>query len=76
MAEVVIPNSVVEIGESLFEGDVELKKVTLPGNFKKIITSRDDDSLFYYQCFRGCDSLKEIAISEGAKEIGDSAFDD
>ena len=61
-----IPETVTVIGKGAFEDCVELEKVNLPGNIKKI------DSY----TFNGCKKLKEITIPAGVSYIGEEAFAD
>lgn len=70
-SEVVIPDTVTEIGESAFqaaeegESGVDLKKITIPASVTKIGTS----------AFESC-ALTEVIFAEGSQlqEIGSNAF--
>lgn len=62
--EIILPDTIEEIGEGCFYGCLFLKKVILPKKIK-IIPS----SLFY-----NCASLEEVHLHEGIVEIGESAF--
>ena len=62
--EVIIPDTVKEIGDNTFLYRNNLKKVILPKGLKKISMAM----------FAFCDSLQEIDIPEGVVEICDSAF--
>lgn len=62
--EIILPDTIEEIGEACFYGCLFLKKVILPKKIK-IIPS----SLFY-----SCASLEEVHLHEGIVEIGESAF--
>lgn len=64
--DVVIPNSVVEIGSSAFDYCNNLTSVVIPSSVKTI-----GGSAFY-----DCTGLKTVKISEGVKEISRSAFRD
>lgn len=64
ITSVVIPGSVVSIGESAFENCVSLEKVSIQG----------DVCLGDY-CFAGCAALKTITILGNALEISTTAFD-
>ena len=65
-AEVEIPAEVTEIGEGVFQNSVNLERIIIPKETKKI------GSLAFF----GCDNLKEIVIQDGADhiEIGRDAF--
>ena len=62
--EIVIPNGVEEIGDSVFDACRSLQFVTIPGSVKKI-----GENAFY-----NCYSLQSIIVSNGVKEIGNFAF--
>ncbi len=62
--EVVIPDTVTEIGNSAFTINTEITKVTIPSSVTKI-----NDSAFY-----GCDKLTEITIPASVTWIGEGAF--
>ena len=57
---------VTEIGESAFEGQTALTKITLPDSILKIGNS----------AFAGCTSLKEINIPKNVQELGWFLFED
>lgn len=63
LAEVVIKDSVTEIGKDVFQGCVGLTKVTIPDSVKKIGT----------WSFYMCKGLKNVDIPANT-EIGDSSF--
>ena len=63
LAEVVIKDSVTEIGKDAFQGCVGLAKVTIPDSVKKIGT----------WSFYMCNGLKNVDIPANM-EIGDSSF--
>ena len=62
---VVIPESVVSFGTSLFYNCTNLKHVVLPEGITQI----------YDSMFRGCESLQSIDIPTGVTRFGDFAFD-
>lgn len=64
--EIVIDDSVVDIGSEAFSSCKNLKKVTLPKNLKRI--GRD--------AFSNCTSLEEIVIPDTVETISDRAFAD
>ena len=83
-----IGKGVTSIGNSAFEGFLELKSVTIPDTVKSI-----GDRAFYYcgltkvsipgstatigaSAFAGCSGLKTLTLGEGVKEIGKEAFHD
>ena len=57
---------VTEIGESAFEGQTALTKITLPDSILKIGNS----------AFAGCTSLKEINIPKNVQDLGWFLFED
>lgn len=63
LEEIVIPDTVVEIGGGAFEGCKRLKKVVLPSNLKEIPL----------KCFENT-ALTEIILPEGLETIGGGAF--
>lgn len=65
VTEVVIPNSVTELGCEAFLGCAELKNVTLPLGLTEIPR----------ECFLGT-GLVNIAVPEGVKRVGRAAFED
>ena len=62
---VVIPESVVSFGTSLFYNCINLKHVVLPEGITQI----------YDSMFRGCEALQSIDIPKGVTRFGDFAFD-
>lgn len=62
--EIIIPESVIEIGKYAFHGCYELKTITMPEG----VTSIGDSA------FSLCKSLASIAIPEGVTSIGDRTF--
>ena len=84
---VVIPDSVVKVGEKAFEGCAGIQSVTFPPNVREIGTyafldcqSLSDiklsNTLVEIGCwsFYGCRSLKQVNLPESVKTIGDCAF--
>ena len=65
VTDVVIPNSVIELGCEAFLGCNELKNITLSLNINEIPR----------ECFLGT-SLVNIAIPEGVRKVGYAAFQD
>ncbi|MBE6206922.1 MAG: leucine-rich repeat domain-containing protein [Rikenellaceae bacterium] len=66
ITELVIPNSVTEIGTSAFRDCTSLTSITIPDS----VTSIGDSA------FNGCTSLTCITIPDSVTEIGTSAFRD
>ena len=62
--ELILPDTIEEIGEGCFYGNLLLKKIILPKKIKKIPALS----------FNSCMSLTEINLPEGIVEIGNSAF--
>lgn len=60
-----VPNGVIRIGESAFEGASYLKKITLPATVSSIGG----------YAFTGCYSLERMVIPDGVEEIPEEAFD-
>ena len=64
VTEIVIPNTITEIGNYQFYGFENLTSITIPEGVTSI-----GDSAFYF-----CDSLTSITIPEGVTSIGNYAF--
>lgn len=64
LEEIVIPDTVSEIGDDSFEGCTSLKRIILPKTLKTISRGM----------FDGCTSLETIVIPESVLELGDFAF--
>ena len=64
LTDLVIPNSVTNIGENAFYDCRLLTSVTIPDSISKISAS----------AFYGCSSLKNITLPESVNEIGFAAF--
>ena len=62
--EVIIPDSITQIGKSAFRSSELLKKITIGKGVKEI----------GFETFRLCSNLKTVVFSEGLEEIGDYAF--
>ncbi len=65
LEEVILPNSIVELGGGTFALSEGLRHASLPASMKDII----------WDIFRDCTSLQKVDIPEGVKSIGNSAFD-
>lgn len=64
--DLVIPNSITEIGSHTFEGFSELASITIPNSVTDIGCS----------AFRECKGLKSVTIPNSVRSIGLSAFQD
>lgn len=64
ITEIILPDSVVSIGENAFLGYKTLEQIVLPDSLEII-----GDEAFW-----GCESLKEISIPESIEFIGEAAF--
>ena len=62
--EVIIPDSITQIGKSAFKFSELLKKITIGKGVKEI----------GFETFSSCSNLKTVVFSEGLEEIGDYAF--
>ena len=62
--EVIIPDSITQIGKSAFQSSELLKKITIGKGVKEI----------GFGTFSSCSNLKTVVFSEGLEEIGDHAF--
>ena len=65
ITDLVIPNSVTNIGENAFNGCSGLTSVTIPNSVTSI----------GYQAFKGCSSLTSVEIPNSVTSIGSLAFD-
>ncbi len=87
--KLIIPSSVVSIGEYAFEGCRSIKTLIIPDNVKNIgqhafyscdnlksVSIPKSIISFDYYSFYECSNLTTVTIQEGAKIIGDSAFED
>ncbi len=63
--EIILPDSIKEIGEDCFASMVNLKSITLPSNLEKI-----EEDIFFI-----CENLKEISIPAKVKEGVTYLFD-
>jgi hypothetical protein len=61
---VIVPDTVDTIGETAFEENTNIKKVTLPSSVKKIDA----------YAFWGCDNLETVILGSGLTAIDDYAF--
>lgn len=66
LTEVIIPNGVTKIGNSLFELCTELTHIEIPNTVESI----------GIMAFKSCKSLTEIELPESIKTINDYAFSD
>ena len=64
LREVVLPNTLTEIGQSAFLHCRKLKSIRLPNNIRTI-----KNSAFY-----GCEALEELTIPDGVREIKEGTF--
>ena len=64
LREVVLPNTLTEIGDCAFSGCVKLKSIRLPDNVRIIGRS----------AFEGCVELEELKIPDGVREIKTGTF--
>ena len=64
ITSIVIPKSVISIGESSFQACNKLEKITIPDNI---------ESIGQY-AFTGCTSIISVEIPEGVIDIGEFAF--
>ena len=62
--KVILPNTIIEIGSSAFEGCSELSAIEIPNSVNKI----------GYAAFRNCKALKSITIPSNVETIGGEAF--
>ena len=65
IAEITLPDSVVKMGDYMFDGCHSLKNVTLPGNIPRLGVA----------FFRDCDSLESIRIPVSVKLIDAVCFE-
>jgi len=62
--EIIIPENIKTIGESVFKGMKEIERIVLPEGLISIKAN----------AFKGCKKLKNINFPSGLEEIGDYAF--
>ncbi|MCH5163810.1 MAG: leucine-rich repeat domain-containing protein [Clostridiales bacterium] len=87
LENVTIPDTIVEIGDQVFENCSELKNVTFMGEITKIglrtfkecislkdITIPDSVTAIGDNAFVGCESLKSIVIPNSVKKVGNALF--
>ncbi len=64
LASVVLPEALLRIEDTAFEGCSKLASITFPSSLKYIGSN----------AFHGCSWLKQIVLNEGLLELGDEAF--
>lgn len=89
LQKIYLPSSIVEIGESAFEGCYDLQTVVIPSesvlsiinkkafkSCKSLKNLRLPDTVKYIggEGFSGCESLEEIYLGKSLREIGYSCF--
>ena len=70
LIEVIIPNTVITIGEDAFLDCGKLKRLIIPKSVKSIVCYRSEYIWYirdyrYYGCFYGCNNIEEIIVEEG-----------
>lgn len=66
--EIIVPDSVVELGEDVFFGCVGLKRVVLSDNIRKIPGGYGSGT------FMDCAALQEVVLPQSLRRIGSNAF--
>ena len=64
LAEATLPDSIVTMDGSVFDGDKNLRTVNLPANLKELGT----------ETFSGCTSLKEVTLPEQLASLPSGTF--
>lgn len=64
LKEVILPNSLEQLGEAAFCKCIDLKRVVIPRGIRRIPKS----------AFIGCINLDDVKLSESVEEIDDAAF--
>ena len=85
--KVILPNTIIEIDSSAFEGCSELSAIEIPNSVNKIgyaafrnckalksITIPSNVETISGEAFNGCSALTSITIANGVRNIGDSVF--
>lgn len=62
---IVIPSTVVSIGNAAFVNNKQLKSITIPSKA----------TVIRINTFKGCKSLERVTIGKGVKKIGESSFE-
>ena len=70
LIEVIIPNTVITIGEDAFWHCGKLKRLIIPKSVESIVCYRSEYIWYirdyrYYGCFNGCNNIEEIIVEEG-----------
>ena len=88
LTKVVLPDTIVRIGESAFEGNNALAEINFPDGLKVLsyksfeecglvdITIPNGVREIPENCFRQCFALKKVYFSEGVCNVGMSAFEE
>lgn len=86
LKKVVLPESLIEIGEAAFYNCTELEHINLPKNLKKIgdgafestqiseVTLPEGISIVPKDCFRSCENLVRVKLSDKTSIINEGAF--
>lgn len=86
--EIILPDSIKELGDAVFENSPNLKTVKLPPEIEKLtpylfasctslkkVTMPNELTEFPEGLFRGCSSLEEIPFREGIQELPENVFE-
>lgn len=86
--EIILPDSIKELGDAVFENSPNLKTVKLPPEIEKLtpylfagctslkkVTMPNELTEFPEGLFRGCTSLEEIPFREGIQELPENVFE-
>ncbi|MBQ8375215.1 MAG: leucine-rich repeat domain-containing protein [Clostridia bacterium] len=85
--DLILPETVKEIGEKAFQGKVALKKVIIPSSVEKIgrnafkdcvnlksVVLSEGVKILNFGAFSGCEKLEEVLLPQSLTEIDDYAF--